>query len=136
MPYEKEEYAARIKAASPFELLIINYELLQITIKDGNVDEARAFLNELILSLDKTSELAENLLPLYFYVNKLLSECTVKNDTDKLLEAEKIVSSLLSAWIKAGETEGVRANEVYENVYYGKQGIVDPPKLDSGDYKV
>ncbi|MDR0957697.1 MAG: flagellar protein FliS [Clostridiales bacterium] len=144
MPYDKAQYAARIRAASAFELVIINYELFLITVEDAIespeavplVRRARAFLHELIVSLDMESQLAENLYPLYIYVNKLLSECTVKKNNVKLEEVRKIMSSLLDAWKEAGKKQGKELNEFYENVSYSRKGLSENTVDSGADYKI
>ncbi len=92
-------YATRIASASPLQMVLINYELLQLNInkalacqkeeKESRcvfIYEAKDFLMLLMKSLDMNVSLSYDLMRLYLYVNKLLNLAYYAADAQSYLE--------------------------------------------------
>ena len=86
---------------------------------DGEIDQrsreitrVSEILNELALALDHDSggELSRNLVELYDYVQTLLHTANYEQKDAPLVEAEKLLSTLLEAWeSSAGQAAGASA---------------------------
>lgn len=116
---EKEYLANRVANANDAQLVAIMYEGLISTIKSGieyiengnkeklnsSVNKVREILAELIATLEGDSEIAGNLISVYIYLNKLVTEAELKQDKGKLEEAIKVITPLYEAWQELGEKE-------------------------------
>lgn len=124
--------ARRISAATPLELLIINYELLLSSIekaeKNINLSEelhlAQRLLHNLTISLDMEMELSSEILPLYNYVNKVLTDCQIKAHKKdsylyikkQLQPAKEVLTNLFNAVKTLPDIDDYKENPI-ENAY-------------------
>jgi len=71
------------------------------------ISKASAILNELALSLNHSvaPELCRNLVELYDYMLRCLIEANTKQIEPPLIEVERLLSEILSAWYQAGQRE-------------------------------
>lgn len=139
---QKREYTARVAQANRSELVVIIYELFLIAIdeakksfKEGNSEEgcrcikrAQGFLQELMGSLDKRYEIAEDLMRLYRYVYEQLIFSNIRK---KLVHGDTVVevmTKLKEAFVQVAREDhssSVMENsqQVYAGLTYGKSSL-------------
>lgn len=68
--------------------------------RSQQITKAADILNELTLSLDRErgGEIAANLAELYDYLQRRLQDANFRQAEDPLIEAERLLSTLLEAW--------------------------------------
>lgn len=140
----KQEYTLKITQANKTQLITILYEMLSIYMneaaqahREGNragfregIRKARGCVNELLSSLNFDYSLAVNFMQLYLYINRELARAEVRNGTEPLENAGKVVKELHGAYEKLGEmdTSGpVMSNvqTVYAGLTYGKNSLTE-----------
>lgn len=138
----KQEYTLRITQANKTQLITILYEMLQIYIEDAkaangrnerkdfreSIRKARGCVNELMASLNFDYELAVNFLELYVYINRELARAEVRNATEPLKNAGKIIDKLHQSYEKLQKMDvsgPVMENvqTVYAGLTYGKNNL-------------
>lgn len=138
----KQEYTLRITQANKTQLITILYEMLQIYMEDAkaanerneredfreSIRKARGCVNELMASLNFDYELAVNFLELYVYINRELARAEVRNATEPLENAGKIIDKLHQSYEKLQEMDvsgPVMENvqTVYAGLTYGKNNL-------------
>jgi len=108
-------FEEEVLAASPLRLIELLYrgaldsiasarrylKLGDIRARSSAINKAMEILTELTLSLnpEAAGELSGNLSDLYGYVQKLLIEANVKQADAPLAESERLLSTLLDAWV-------------------------------------
>lgn len=139
---QKREYTARVAQANRSELVVIIYELFLIAIdeakksfKEGKSEEgcrcikrAQGFLQELMGSLDKRYEIAEDLMRLYRYVYEQLIFSNIRK---KLVHGDTVVevmTKLKEAFVQVAREDhssSVMENsqQVYAGLTYGKSSL-------------
>lgn len=139
---QKREYTARVAQANRSELVVIIYELFLIAVdeakeyfKEGKSEEgcrcikrAQGFLQELMGSLDKRYEIAEDLMRLYRYVYEQLIFSNIRK---KLVHGETVVevmTKLKEAFVQVAREDhssSVMENsqQVYAGLTYGKSSL-------------
>lgn len=72
----------------------------EIPNRSRNINKALSIVNELMLSLDhaRGEGLSRELVELYDYIQRLLIAANVKQSEAPLIEAEKLLQTLLDAW--------------------------------------
>ncbi len=142
-----EDYTLRIAQATPVQLVIINYELLinhakaaqaadTIEALKKHVRKARSFNELLINALDLSYKIGRDLMPIYIYVNKLLSKADVTESAEPLSCVIKIMSKLLESWVILGANENQLkpVNENSQQVYAGltyKNGLLQETVVEN-----
>lgn len=66
--------------------------------KNEAIQKAQAIVSELMLTLDQTIPVAENMLVLYDFVNSRLIDGNIKNDASLLDEAADIIIEFRDTW--------------------------------------
>ncbi len=69
-----------------------------ITQKNEAIQKAQSIVTELMVTLDRSVPIAENMLTLYEYVNHNLIEANIRNDVEKLDEAASIMREFRDTW--------------------------------------
>lgn len=138
----KQEYTLKITQANKTQLITILYEMLMIYMEEAKeahekedragfregIRKARGCINELLASLNFDYELAMNFLQLYLYVNRELARAEVRNITEPLMNAKKVILRLHEAYEKL-QTEDTSApvmenvQTVYAGLTYGKNNL-------------
>lgn len=139
----KQEYTRRITQANKTQLIVILYEMFLTYTKDAseawgesrtdfreNIRKARGCLDELMASLDFQYEIAMNLLQLYLYANRELIHADIRNNPDRLKEADKVISGLHEAYEKLAETDTSgpvmeNTQTIYAGLTYGKSTLTE-----------
>lgn len=138
----KQKYTLKITQANKTQLITILYEMLQIYMEDAkaanerneredfreSIRKARGCVNELMASLNFDYELAVNFLELYVYINRELARAEVRNATEPLENAGKIIDKLHQSYEKLQEMDvsgPVMENvqTVYAGLTYGKNNL-------------
>jgi flagellar secretion chaperone FliS len=101
-----------VNTASPGELTLMLYngslkfihiakkaiEDKNIELKNTNIQKAQAIVSELMVTLNTDLEISQNLMSLYDYINRRLTEANVKNDSAILVEVEGMITEFRDTW--------------------------------------
>jgi flagellar secretion chaperone FliS len=101
-----------VTTASPGELTLMLYngslkfihiakkaiEEKNIELKNTNIQKAQAIVSELMVTLNTDVEISQNLMSLYDYINRRLTEANVKNDFAILEEVEGLITEFRDTW--------------------------------------
>jgi flagellar secretion chaperone FliS len=101
-----------VNTASPGELTLMLYngslkfihiakkaiEDKNIELKNTNIQKAQAIVSELMVTLNTDLEISQNLMSLYDYINRRLTEANVKNDNAILEEVEGMITEFRDTW--------------------------------------
>jgi flagellar secretion chaperone FliS len=101
-----------VTTASPGELTLMLYngslkfihiakkaiEDKNIELKNTNIQKAQAIVSELMVTLNTDLEISRNLMSLYDYINRRLTEANVKNDGAILEEVEGMITEFRDTW--------------------------------------
>lgn len=140
----KQEYTLRITQANKTQLITILYEMALVYVDEAKealaAGDRTAFKNavrriqgcmcELMDSLHLEYEVAQNLLQLYFYVNREVAKAALHNDSENLEHVRLVLESLAAAYrqIEGQDTTGpVMGNTqtVYAGLTYGRDTITE-----------
>ncbi len=69
--------------------------------KNNNLQRAQDIIQELMLTLDKSVEISQQILPLYEYIYYQLQEGNIKNDKEYVQEALNFVVEFRDTWQEA-----------------------------------
>lgn len=69
-----------------------------IAAKNTAIQKAQAIVSELMVTLNRSVPISENMLLLYDYVNNRLLEANIQNDPEKLEEAAVIITEFRDTW--------------------------------------
>lgn len=145
---DKSAYIQRISQANPVQLVVINLEIIldfltvareSLGVPEGGFTEdiakAKAALEQLIDSLDFNVSLSHDFYNLYKYIFQLLCDAEFSSDknsaSDKLSEANDIVSALLKGWREAEANNADMppvaqdAPKIYAGLTYGRDGTAN-----------
>jgi flagellar secretion chaperone FliS len=101
-----------VNTASPGELTLMLYngslkfihiakkaiEDKNIELKNTNIQKAQAIVSELMVTLNTDLEISQNMMSLYDYINRRLTEANVKNDASVLEEVEGMITEFRDTW--------------------------------------
>ncbi|OXS58502.1 flagellar protein FliS [Bacillus sp. V-88] len=101
-----------VNTASPGELTLMLYngslkfihiakkaiEEKNIELKNTNIQKTQAIVNELMVTLNTDLEVSQNLMSLYDYINRRLTEANIKNDVAILDEVEGLITDFRDTW--------------------------------------
>lgn len=152
MKFTKSDYVRRIVNASPTQLVVITYEIsldyiseAKRHLEEGNDKEfrnnlslAHEFVQQLTSNLDMGYEISWQLMSLYLYTGKLLSQAGAGNDPVHLDHAAEILNNLLTSWYDLEKLDGDKtpalenAQHVYAGLTYGRDGLDEFVMEDSG----
>ncbi|GAB2719725.1 flagellar export chaperone FliS [Paenibacillus thermoaerophilus] len=104
-----------VNTASPAQLLLMLYDGAIRFTRSGIEDiknkryqqasthlcKAQAIINEFIITLDKSADIAQSLLSLYNYMNRRLTEANVKKNTEPAEEVLGYLTELRETWAEA-----------------------------------
>lgn len=144
-----QAYGKRISQANRSELVVITYEIIIEHIKNaqesiGNremfvndLEQAQAFLKELMVSLDFQYGISRNLLSLYIFINKQLIKAKQDNSCEVLPKVQGMLEELLKSFqevSKQDQSEPLMQNtqKVYAGLTYGR-GDVNETAYASGE---
>ncbi|PFA67370.1 flagellar protein FliS [Bacillus sp. AFS015802] len=101
-----------VNTASPGELTLMLYngslkfihiakkaiKEKNIELKNTNIQKTQAIVNELMVTLNTDLEVSKNLMSLYDYINRRLTEANIKNDAAILEEVEGLITDFRDTW--------------------------------------
>ena len=116
-----------VTTASPGELTLMLYngcikfiglakkaiENKSIEQRNYNIQRAQAIISELMATLNMDIEISKQMLPLYEYMNRRLTDANIKNDTSILEEVEGLVTEFRDTW---KEVIKITRQQQYSNV--------------------
>ena len=142
-------YQNRIVNASKADLLLINYELLMLSIDEAiealdtdvhlfgkQIIKAQKYLRELTDNLDFKYTLSRDLMAIYIYVNKQFIEASIHFSKESLENAKGVLKTLLLGFEQVSD-EGHSApvvknsQQVYAGLTYGKGKLNETVYQDS-----
>ena len=128
-----------VKTASQGRLVVLLYEgaVKQLTLANSMFDEngkipvrsienfgkallkAQEIITELQVSLDmeKGGEIAKNLMSLYIFFNKTLTETNISKDQSKLKPVLDMMTELCESWRQAAATNPTASAPVQQTLY-------------------
>ena len=135
-----QAYSKRISQANRTELVVITYEIIIEHIKNAQIsfgnqeefsndlDQAQAFLKELIVSLDFEHQISYNLMSLYIFINKQLIEAKLKKSCEMLPRVQGMLESLLSSFREVSKQDNSaplmqNTQKVYAGLTYGRDDV-------------
>ena len=145
----KQEFTLRITQANKTQLITILYEMVLLYLEEAKaaidaddkmackaaIRKIRGCMDELTASLHLEYELAQNLLQLYLFINKELTQANLHFQRENLDHVEFIIEKLQKAYkqIEKQDVSGpVMGNTqtVYAGLTYGRndltENITDP----------
>lgn len=81
--------------------------------KNTAIQKAQAIVTELMITLDRSVPISENMLVLYDYVNNRLLEANIHNSIERLEEAAEIMTEFRDTW---KEVIQIQRKKQYANV--------------------
>lgn len=101
-----------VETASPGELTLMLYngcikfiragkkamDQKDIEQKNTKIQKAQAIIRELMVTMNQDYEVANDVLPLYDYMNRRLMEANIQNDSEILDEVEALVTEFRDTW--------------------------------------
>lgn len=152
--------ASRISSATPLGLLVISYELLlsNLALTKAKLDDTGAItthanivhcqniVREITSGLNMDYELSKEVLPLYMYMSKLLTDCQIQSNKrdsedfikETLTHIEKIATTLLDGIRTLPDVDVPDSAPVYAGLTYNKHGKLSeyfPSDMDNKGYK-
>lgn len=153
-----DDYTLRISQASPAQLVVINYELIEAFLTDAleaygpeaviraedkpvfaqHIEKAKNGLTQLIRGLNFEIIIAHDLYQIYEYVNGLLNAAYFSYKRDAAAEALSLMRTLLEGWREAARQEPDAAPvtdgapQVYAGLTYQKDGLSEYVVQDNG----
>lgn len=143
-------FSYRIMQASPTELIIILYEMLEVYLHDaisyfreGRILEFRAslksgqgVLNELNHALDLQYEISLNFMQIYMFINRTIIRSSASKETAGLGRCIDMIYKLRSAFeqVKEEDRRGPvmkNTQQVYAGLTYGKGTLNESFGLES-----
>lgn len=146
---EIQRFNVRISQANKGELLVITYDILIKYLEDTlvayneddkellgkNLKGAQNTVRELVQGLDYQYEIADNLMQLYRYFNKTISNAIVKRNVENIDKILELINSMRNAFYEAAKTDHSEplmetTHQVYAGLTYGK-GQLNEAVIDS-----
>ncbi len=135
-----QAYSKRITQANRTELVVITYEIIVEHIQNArdsygdretfvsDLEQAQAFLKELMVSLDFQQNISFNLLSLYIFINKSLIEAKQKNDCMLLPRIQGMLEGLLASFREVSKQDMsaplmLNTQKVYAGLTYGRDDV-------------
>ncbi|MYL54012.1 flagellar export chaperone FliS [Pontibacillus yanchengensis] len=101
-----------VQTASPGELTLMLYngclkfiklakrgiEEKDYELKNTNIQKAQRIIQELMVTMNPEYDIANDVMPLYEYINHRLMEANLHNDTTILNEASELVTEFRDTW--------------------------------------
>lgn len=87
---------------------------------NASIQKAEAIISEFRMTLNMNYDISHQLLPLYNYVYDRLVEGNMKNDPEKIIEAQGIIRELRDAWAQAmKKARAEKGQTAQEGIAYG-----------------
>lgn len=134
-----KEFTARVTHDNRSQLVVTIYDIILVSMEEGraeyeagNVEEGRhqleraqALVKELMCALDFQYEIANELLPLYLFINKRLLHALARGRMELLDGVDKVVRNLRNAFEEVSKTDTSgpvmqNTQKVYAGLTYGR----------------
>lgn len=101
-----------VETASPGELTLMLYngcikfikvarkamEDKEVEKKNINIQKAQKIIQELMVTMDQSYEVTNDIMPLYDYMNRRLIEANIRNEVEVLDEVQALVVEFRDTW--------------------------------------
>ncbi len=143
-------FSYRIMQASPTELIIILYEMLEVYLNDAvsycredkiqefrtSLKSSQGVINELNHALDLQYEISLNFMQIYMFINRTIIKASVSKETADLERCIGMIQKLRNAFeqIKNEDRRGPvmkNTQQVYAGLTYGKGTLNESFGLES-----
>lgn len=143
-------FSYRIMQASPTELIIILYEMLEVYLNDAvsycredkiqefrtSLKSSQGVINELNHALDLQYEISLNFMQIYMFINRTIIKASVSKETADLERCISMIQKLRNAFeqIKNEDRRGPvmkNTQQVYAGLTYGKGTLNESFGLES-----
>lgn len=143
-------FSYRIMQASPTELIIILYEMLEVYLNDAilycredkiqefrtSLKSSQGVINELNHALDLQYEISLNFMQIYMYINRTIIKASVSKETADLERCIGMIQKLRNAFeqVKNEDRRGPvmkNTQQVYAGLTYGKGTLNESFGLES-----
>ncbi len=143
-------FSYRIMQASPTELIIILYEMLEVYLNDAvsycredkiqefrtSLKSSQGVINELNHALDLQYEISLNFMQIYMFINRTIIKASVSKGTADLERCIGMIQKLRNAFeqIKNEDRRGPvmkNTQQVYAGLTYGKGTLNESFGLES-----
>lgn len=137
-----KEYTARVAQANPSELIVIIYELFFDSLDQGeqayseerveeanaHIEKAKAYLQELMGSLNHKYEISKQLSALYRYVYQQLIMTVVRCKPENFESVREVMGKLKIAFEEVAKKDNSsavdeNARQLYAGLTYGKGSL-------------
>lgn len=135
-----KDFQNKIVNAGKADLLLINYEMLFITLDEAvqaadynheeefnkSLGQANKLLRELSDNLDFRYDISKDLMALYIFVSKQLIDASITFNKEPILSAKRVLDTLYKGWLEAGKKEQFKkpvvtnGQKVYAGLTYGR----------------
>lgn len=135
-----KDFQNKIVNAGKADLLLINYEMLFVTIDEAiqaiegeheeafnkTMSQANRLLRELSDNLDFKYDISKDLMAIYIFVSKQLIDASITFSKDPIISAKSVLNTLYTGWLQANTKEGnqtpmvANGQKVYAGLTYGK----------------
>lgn len=138
---KKKEFTLRIAEANRTQTVVILYDMFLEYMEDAqasdnfgslhkSIQNARAVLSELINSLHMEYEVARNIYMIYRYVERLLIQADVRQETIELKQCSRLMGQLREAYGEVSRQDDSpvlmqNAESVYAGMTYGKNNLME-----------
>lgn len=143
-------FSYRIMQASPTELIIILYEMLEVYLRDAisyrmedkiqefriSLKRSQGVLNELNHSLDMQYAISLNFMQIYLFINRTIIRVSVSKETAELERCIGMIEKLKNAFEKVKDEDRrgpvmKNTQQVYAGLTYGKGTLNESFGLES-----
>ncbi|PKM93981.1 MAG: hypothetical protein CVU84_13840 [Firmicutes bacterium HGW-Firmicutes-1] len=138
-----KDFQNKIVNAGKADLLLINYEMLFVTIDEALqaieeereeafnklLSQANRLLRELSDNLDFNYDISKDLMAIYIYVSKQLIDASITFSKDPILGAKTVLNTLYTGWLQASTKEEkqkpmvMNGQKIYAGLTYGKDKL-------------
>lgn len=134
-----QEFTARVTQANRSQLVVTIYDIILTSMKEGrsayeageegegrhDLERAQALVMELVKALDFQYDIANELLPLYLFVNRQILHALARSRMELLDGVDKVVENLRDAFDEVSKTDTsgpvmVNTQKVYAGLTYGR----------------
>lgn len=138
-----KDFQNKIVNAGKSDLLLINYEMLFVTLDEAieaadedkedafnrSMVQANRILRELSDNLDFKYDISKDLMAIYIYISKQIINASITFNKEPILGARNVLDTLYKGWLEASAKELVQkpmitnGQKVYAGLTYGKSAL-------------
>lgn len=147
-----QEFTARVTQGNRTQLVVTIYDIILVSLQDsreawkaGNMEEwrhslerAQALVMELVKALDFQYGIANELLPLYLFVNRRILHALARRKMELVDGVDRVIKNLRDAFEEVAKTDKSRpvmsnTQKVYAGLTYGRTSDLSEVYQDTGN---